>query len=310
MIITVTLNTALDHTLFVHELTLNTTVRAYHSMISVAGKATDVSWVLSELGEENLAMGFAAGRFGQQMELMLQQKGVATDFVWVGGETRLNTVIVSDDHRPQTTVTTDTLEVSSEHLDQFRSRFTGGLSRASVVVISGSLPHNIRPSFYAELIQLANRQGVPVILDASGLALREGLEARPAVIKPNLDELSYLAGQVLPSMAEVRAAAEDVHACYGAAVVATLAENGALAVLPGKTYQIPPLPVKVASPAGAGDAVVAGLAAALARHEPLEFGLRLGFAAAGAVVMMAGTADCHRQDIDTLFPIVELILLP
>ena len=66
---------------------------------------------------------------------------------------------------------------------------------------------------------------------------------------------------------------------------------------------------QVASPAGAGDAVVAGLAAGLARKEPFEFGLRLGFAAAGAVVMMPGTADCHRQDIDTLFPNVELIPL-
>jgi 1-phosphofructokinase family hexose kinase len=309
MIITVTLNTALDHTLFVRELTPNTTVRAYQSMISVAGKATDVSWVLSELGEPNLAMGFAAGRFGRQMELMLQQKGVDTSFVWVGGETRLNTVIVGEDHRPQTTITTDTLEVTPEHLAFLRTRFCDELPRASAVVISGSLPHGIAPSFYAELIRLANRQSVPVILDASGQALLDGLDARPAVIKPNLDELSFLAGRPLSSLAEVRTAAEALQVSYGAVVVATLADNGAIAVLPGKAYQIPALSLKVASPAGAGDAVVAGLAAALARHEPFETGLRLGFAAAGAVVMMPGTADCHRQDIDTLFPLVELITL-
>ncbi len=307
MIITVTLNTALDHTLFVHALPLHTTVRAHRSMISVAGKATDVSWVLSELGEDNLAMGFAAGRFGTQMDAMLRQKGVATDFVWVGGETRLNTVIVADDGLPQTTVTTDTLEVTGEHVEMLRDRFTRALERASAVAISGSLPHGVDSSIYAELIRQAKNRGVPVVLDASGMPLKLGLEARPAVIKPNQAELSYLAGRDLEGIAEVRTAAGELNAQSGVAVVATLAEQGALAAFEGKVMQIPALPVQVISPAGAGDAVVAGIAVALARREPLEAGLRLGFAAAGAVVARPGTADCRREDIDALLPLVNLI---
>ncbi len=309
MIITVTLNTALDHTLFVQALTPNTTVRATRSMISVAGKGTDVSWILTVLGAETLAMGFAAGRFGEQMERMLRQQGVATDFVWVGGESRLNTVIVSQDGRPQTTITTDTLEVSQGHVEALRRCFNEALPRATVVVISGSHPHGVDPSIYAELIELANRRSIPVILDASGKALQAGLAARPAMIKPNLDELGSLCGQPLNSLEEILAAAQGLQRRYGVNVIATLAEKGALAVLSGKAYRIPPLAVEVASPAGAGDAVTAGITAALARGEPIEQGLRLGFAAAGAVVMRPGTSDCRIEDVQRLLPQVELIPL-
>ena len=89
MIVTVTPNTALDHTLFIPALTPNTTIRATHSLMSVAGKATDTAWVLCELGLPAVALGFAAGRLGEQMDAMLRNKGVATDFVWVGEQERL-----------------------------------------------------------------------------------------------------------------------------------------------------------------------------------------------------------------------------
>ncbi len=109
MILTVTLNTGLDHTLFMDQLRLGYTQKVRASTMSMAGKPADASWVLSTLGIPNLATGFAAGELGKKMEAMLRQRGAQTDFLWVAGETRLNTVLVVDGDSLQTTLTTETL---------------------------------------------------------------------------------------------------------------------------------------------------------------------------------------------------------
>jgi fructose-1-phosphate kinase PfkB-like protein len=83
-----------------------------------------------------------------------------------------------------------------------------------------------------------------------------------------------------------------------------------LAVLPDRAYRIPPLKVDVVSAAGAGDAVLAGITASVFRHQPIEEGLRLGFAAATAVLMQPGTADCRRVDVEAFMPQIELIPHP
>jgi len=309
MIVTVTPNTALDHTLFIPALTPNTTIRATHSLMSVAGKATDTAWVLCELGLPSIALGFAAGRLGEQMDTMLRQKGVATDFVWVGGETRLNTVIVCADGSAQTTITVDTMEVNETQVDELRRHYRIALEKATCATLSGSAPKGVPATLYADLIEEAHRQKVPVILDSSGVYLKSGFDSRPTLIKPNREELEHLYGKPCPTPESVLNAAQELLARTGTLIVVTLGADGAIAVLPGRAYRIPALQVKMVSPAGAGDAVVAGLAAALGRRAPLEEGLRLAFAAAGAAVMMPGTADIRKQDVEALLPQVELIPL-
>src|SRR5712692_6577638 len=110
MIVTVTPNTAIDHTLFVPSLPMNRTTRATQSVKSMAGKPTDASWILSELGLSSLALGFAAGATGQMVAEMLEARGCKVDFTWVNGETRINTVIICEDGSGQATITTSTLE--------------------------------------------------------------------------------------------------------------------------------------------------------------------------------------------------------
>src|SRR5262249_11843487 len=95
----------------------------------------------------------------------------------------------------------------------------------------------------------------------------------------------------------------------GTAPIMTFGGEGALAVLPGKAYRIPPLKIEVVSAAGAGDAVLAGVAASIERRQPIEEGLRLGIAAAAAVCLMPGTADCRREDVERFLPQVALELV-
>jgi len=307
MILTVTLNTGLDHTLFLDSLRLGYTQKVHSSLISMAGKPADASWVLSTLGIPNLATGFAAGEVGKQMESMLRQRGAQTDFLWVGGESRMNTVIVVAGEHQQTTLTTETLQITAQDVTAFLQKLENLLPGVDALIVGGSIPRQLSPEIYREIIAAAATHGVPVVLDASGANLACGLAGHPTVIKPNQQELEGFIGHALPRPEDVLAAARDLHARYQVAVVVTLGKDGAYAVLDGREYFIPALDVPVVSPAGAGDATVAGLANALANHEPLEEGVRLGLAAAAAVLMQPGTADCRKDDVARLLPLVKLI---
>ncbi len=116
-----------------------------------------------------------------------------------------------------------------------------------------------------------------------------------------------LTGSKIENVVDAFRAARDIQAEYRIMVVATLGESGAIAVLHDKTYFIPPLPVEqVVNRAGAGDAILAGLAAALSQRQPIETGLRTGFASAAAVLLTPATGDCRLEDIRRFEPLVRL----
>jgi 1-phosphofructokinase family hexose kinase len=309
MIVAVNPNTAIDRVLFVPRFELGKTIRATQVVGGMGGKANDAAWILGELGYRPLVLGFAAGDSGRTMQHMLEARGVTVDFTWVGGTTRLNTVIVSRQEGAQTTITAEGLDVSAGHLDDLCGRYARALEEAQCVIIGGSLPKGVPPAFYAELIGQARTRGTPVVFDASGPGLRAGVGAAPTLVKPNRDELEALAGRALLTRADMLAAARDLLARGIEVVVATLGGEGALAVMADRAYHIPPIPVRVVNAAGAGDGVLAGAAVALAEGRPIEEGLRLGFAAATAVLLTPGTADCRREDVERFAPQVRLVPL-
>jgi 1-phosphofructokinase len=299
MIITLTPNTGIDHTIRVSSFRLDSTIRAVESAWGMGGKATDVSWILGKLGVPNRALGFAAGENGLRMEGMLRERGVETDFVWVEGETRLNTVIVVSGDG-QSTITSSTLSVSSEHLTEFLPRYRKALEGASCVVMGGSLPSGVPLEFYSQAITQAHQAGVPVIFDSSGPCLLAGVKSRPALIKPNLAEVSDLLGYVPASRQEVQNAARKLHDEYGPNVIITMGAEGALAVFGDDSYFVQPLSIPVVSSAGAGDGVLAGMALAYERGESFEYGLQHGFALAGAILKTLPTADFQVDDYQGL----------
>ena len=307
MIVTLTPNTTIDHTVFIPAYQPGKTIRATNSLFSTGGKPTDASYILGELGIPSLALGFAAGNTGRQVEALLRGKGATVDYIQVNGESRLNTVIVTEDSNPQTTLTTSTMEVLPEHITALWPQYEAALETASVVVTGGTLPRRMEPSFYEQVIQRARARNVPVIFDAAQPNLSAGLKANPTFIKPNADELAELVGEPVRTMEAAYRVGQSILDRYGAAPIMTFGKEGALAVLPGRVYHIPPLDITVSSAAGAGDAVLAGLAASIQRGQSIEEGLKLGFAAAAAVCLLPGTADCRREDVKRLLPQIELI---
>ncbi|HEU4744707.1 MAG TPA: hexose kinase, partial [Anaerolineales bacterium] len=297
--ITLTPNTGIDFTLKLSSFQLNSTIRALDSAWGMGGKATDVSWTLGKLGVPTRALGFAAGPNGLRMESMLRERGVETDFTWVDGETRLNTIIVVAGEG-QSTITSSTLQVVPGHVSEFAVRYQKALEGASCVVMGGSLPGGVPVEFYADAIAQAHEQSVPVIFDSSGPSLRAGIKSRPDVIKPNLTELRELLGDVPASQSDVRRAAETLRDEYGSNVIITMGPEGAVAVLSSGSYFIHPLSIPVESAAGAGDGVLAGMALAYLHQEPLEYGLLHGFALAGAILKTLPTADLEVEDYEEL----------
>ena len=306
MIVTVTPNTGIDHVIFIDGLRRGHTMRAADSAVGMAGKPTDASYVLGELGIPSLALGFAAGDVGRIAEALLHSKGVATAFTEVHGRSRLNTVLVDRSDGTSTTITTATLRVDAAQRTALIDAFDAALPSATAVVLGGTLPDGVAPDLFAALITRARAAGVPTIFDAAQPTLEVGLAARPCYIKPNRHELGGLIGRPIKSIDDARAAGEQILNHFGTSVIATLDRDGAIAVLPERCWFIPPLTIDVVSAAGAGDAVLAGLAAALSRHQSVEDGLRLGFAAAAAVCLTPATADCRRADVERFLPLVML----
>ena len=145
MIVSLTPNTTLDMTVFVPKLLTNTVVRAARTYHSMGGKPTDAAWILGRMGVGSLALGLAAGAVGHKVKRMLEDLGVTADFIEVGGETRINTVIIDESTGEHTTITSASLIVEPHNVEELRERYRAALPAASVVITGGSLPPGMEP---------------------------------------------------------------------------------------------------------------------------------------------------------------------
>lgn len=290
VVVTVTLNPALDVTYHVPRLRVGATNRVVRVHVQAGGKGINVARVLHALGVPVLALAFAGGgAAGREWAADLDGAAVPHRLVAVPGETRRCVAVVPLEGGPVTELNEPGPEVPAAAWDEmvaaFREVLSGG---ARVAVLSGSLPPGLPPDAYARLCRLAQEAGVPAILDASGEALRAGLAGRPAVVKPNRDELLELVGapaggegngvgrEWLPLLAEVRARGAG-------AVVASFGRDGLLA-LTGEGAWHARAPAVRGNPVGAGDAVVAALARAELAGVPWPERLRDAAALGAAAV--------------------------
>ncbi len=308
MILVVCLNPALDITHHVPRVDWAGVNRPSAVYARPGGKGTNVARTLHALGADTLLLGFAGGATGSAVAAGLRELAVPAAFTPVAGETRRTFTVVDG----QGTDFTGTgghgeggqgavalfnepgPEVSAAEFAQFRDQYRQALGGASVVALSGSLPRGLPSSAYAQLIAMAAEAGVPAVLDTSGDALRAGLAAGPAIVKPNLDELRAVSGQSLTAAdggtdrAAVTDAATALRTAGAEAVVVSLGADGLLAVTGDGDWHASP-PARVAGNAtGAGDAVTAALAhgLVLGRRWPerLAHATALGAAAVAAPV--------------------------
>lgn len=288
MILTVTLNAALDVTYRLDRLRPHTSHRVHATASRAGGKGINVSRVLHSLGHRTVVTGMAGGSTGEAVRRDLAVAGLLDQLVPIAGETR-RTVAVVDEHDGDTTMLLEPgPEVSAAEWSRFMDRFDQLLPGAAAAVLSGSLPVGVPTDAYAVLLRMAHAHHVPVVLDADGLALRTALADGPVLIKPNADELTAASGEEDPLTA-----AEALRAAGAEAVVASLGAGGLIAVTAQgvwRAYQ----PEKMhANPTGAGDAVVASLTLGLLAQAPWRVRLTeaVALSAAAAASPLAGDFD-------------------
>lgn len=323
MIITVTPNPTIDRVLFVNNFAMQDVVRAESECVSPSGKAIDVAVNLHNFGVDTVALGLNAGLSGEMLTALLDETGVAYDFVQANGYTRVAALITDTTERRQSTIIAHTLTANAAHLDELVRRAGVYIPRSWGLVCGGSVPPGMPQEAYARLINLAHQHGVTTMLDTSGDSLRLGIAARPDILKVNVGEIAMLAPEASAAWsfsgdpvaifekagALASVLSESMYEWVGQALIITLGSHGSIAITPEGRWYTPALEVPWLSPAGAGDGMTSGIMLALMRDGSWQDAMALGTAMAAAVVMNPGTCECYPYQVEELLPQVQIIAL-
>jgi len=301
MIYTITLNPALDRTLWVQKTKPDDSNRVEREETYAGGKGIDVSKVLTVFGVSNKALGFVGGFAGEELEGRLLNQGVSCDFVRISAETRTNIIINDISTGNQMVFSARGPQVEAYELMQMIHKVEK-LGGSEIVVISGSLPPGVSPEIYRKMSELSKSTGSKVIMDADGDAFRVGLRGFPHVIKPNVHELSRLVGGDLEEIGHVIKAAQSVREQGVQIVLVSMGAQGILLVGEKEQYLATPPAVKVENTIGAGDSAVAGFVYGLAQGKSLKESLVYAVAAGTATTLKPGTALCEKEDFVKLVP--------
>lgn len=310
MIITVTLNPAIDQTLVLPKFVAGDTIRIKSSRFDPGGKGINVSRVIHELGGDSLAMGFAPGGLGRYIEQTLESQGIATDFVHTRGETRTNITILDESRHIHTILSDPGPQTDPRYVDDLRRRIRKRLHPGDWLVLAGSIPPPLDPHVYTDILREAHELGAHTVLDSDGEALAAGAEAPPDMLKGNRRELERLLGRHLDDENSTVQAALQVHQRGIRSVLVTRGREGAIASTGDMLFRGVAPRVRAVSAVGSGDAFLAGVILTLSRGGSIQDALRLGIAAGTATVLNPGTELCHRREVDILIPRVKVQPIP
>ncbi len=305
MIYTITLNPALDRTLWVEKLKSDDTNRIENEHRYAGGKGVDVSRVLKTLHVENRAIGMVGGFTGAELEGMLLNGGIACDFIRIMGETRINIVINDMSTGNQMVFSDRGPEVKPYELMQLIYKVEA-VQDPEMMVVSGSLPPGIHAEIYRRIIEMAKAKGAKVILDTDGDSLKVGIQGFPDVIKPNIHELSRLVDKELTDIKDITGAAQSIHERGVSMVLVSMGARGILLLGETGRYLASPPKVKVVNTIGAGDSAIAGLVCGLVNGKSIEEAVAYAVAAGTATTMKPGTALCTCEDFTNLIPQVKV----
>jgi 1-phosphofructokinase len=306
VIVTVTLNPAVDQTLALERLTLGDTNRVRESRIDPGGKGINVSRVLRELGRESLATGFAPGSLGRFVEHSLLEQGILCDFVHTRGQTRTNLTVVDEAEHETTLLSYRGPEMDPRHVQTLETRLRRYISSGDWLVIAGSIPPPLDPWVYARLVELGRQRGAHTVLDADADALVAGLSARPDMVKLNHHEAERVLGMPLETDQALVEAADAMRDAGAETAVVTAGARGAVAISEDGAWRSWSPPTDVISSVGAGDALLGGMLYSLEEGGSLEEGLRWGTAAGAAACLTSGTQLCRKSELLSLLPQVRI----
>jgi 1-phosphofructokinase family hexose kinase len=300
MILCVNPNAAIDKTVIVNSFRLNTIQRPERVMALPGGKGCNVARGLKRLGEEPVVTGWVGGYAGQFIADGLRAEGIAAEFVWTAFESRTCLSILDPIDHTLTELYEKGEAIPIEKTAEFKAYFAANVARFSAVTLSGSLPPGVPPDFYQQLIEVARAANIPVLLDSSGAALRQGLAAGPYLIKPNEAEVAELSGRVLKTRSDFAEAARDLSTQYPTRVVISIGAEGAIAADRDHVWHVRPPQIAVMSAVGSGDCLLAGVAFGLTRGFAFETAVQYGVAAGSANALTVGAGQFTLDDFSAV----------
>ena len=309
MIITVTLNAALDRSLTVPTLQLGQRHRASDVLTLAGGKGINVARALKRLDHPVVATGLAGGRTGTRIVEQLTEESILNDFVRIRQESRTSTLVVDPTSGTQTEINEWGPKVTETELEMLLDKVRYLSRSAEAVVFAGSLPRGVGDGFYADAVRELNRRGARVALDTEGEPLRLGLEAEPWLVSPNQHEAEQLVGQELFDEEDFLMALDTI-AELGARNVHITVEDGCFALVREerqiRRYRAVTPRLEPVSVVGAGDALLAQWLTAVLDGSPAEEALRLAAAAGAASVLEVGAGRFDPAEVRRLLPAVEV----
>jgi 1-phosphofructokinase/tagatose 6-phosphate kinase len=291
MIVTVTLNAAIDRTLVVPSFQPGQRHRASVGFPSAGGKGINVARALKRLGAPVVCTGLAGGRTGTLLVEELTHEGILNDFVRIGAESRTSIAVLDPTSNEYTEINEWGPEVTEEELEILKEKLAYLAQRAEFVVLAGSLPRAVDPGFYGELVRELHRGQLLAVVDSEGEPLRLAVEAEPYLVSPNQQEAEALVGHEFVDEEDLAAGLDEI-ADLGARNVLITRETGCYALLREDRTELrvrAEAPrVEPVSEVGAGDTLLAGFLAARVAGKPFDEAVRSAVAAGAASVPEAG----------------------
>jgi 1-phosphofructokinase family hexose kinase len=303
VIVTVTMNAALDRTLTVPNFQPGRRHRASGWLMLAGGKGINIARALKRLDVPVVATGLAGGRTGAAIVSELTREGILNDFVQIADESRTSTAVVDSTGGTYTEINEWGPNVEPKELDVLLEKLRYLTRGADAVVFAGSLPRGVEEDFYAEAIRELNRRDVQTILDSEGEPLRLGARVEPFLVSPNEREAEGLVGQEFHDSDDFVQALDHI-ADLGARNVLITITSGCYALLreerePARYHASVP-PLEPVSPVGSGDVLLAGFIAARYEGRSAEEALRRAVAAGAAAVQEVGAGRFEPPEISRL----------
>lgn len=301
MILCLNLNAAIDKTILVDSFALDKIHRSEKVVALAGGKGCNVARALKKMGKTPVVSGWVGGFAGQFIEQELNKEGIATDFVETGLESRTCTSILDQKNQTMTEIYEKGEILPEEKIEGFIAHFTEIVGNYRAITLSGSLPPGVPSDIYARLIQIAHEANIPTYLDSSKDALRNGIAAKPFLVKPNEEEIAVLLDKKIgSSVQELATVIQAVALKYTSTVALSLGERGALLSDGQHVWQAQPPKVTAISAVGSGDSMVAGLVAGFSEGLPPEEALKSGVAAGTANTLTLGAGQFSLEDFEDI----------
>jgi len=312
MIITVTLNAAIDKSLSVPNFRMGRRHRTVDQRTMAGGKGVNIARTLKALGQPVIATGFAGGATGTHIVEQLTEESILNDFVRIREESRTNTSVLDPTTGEQTEINERGPSVSAREIELFRDKLLYLARGAAIVVFAGSLPRGVEPDLYASLIRDLERLDVITVVDTDGEPMRHAVRAEPDVVSPNVVEAEELVGHEFSSEEERSRAVGEIIALGPREAIMTLPDGCFAQVLVDGHAMLKRARIELREPIakrGSGDAFLAGYVAARYEGRPPDQCVRFGVACGAESTARLGAGLIDPREARRLMGDVELTVI-